>query len=242
MFLKNALKLNWKRAAAELALIVVGVSIALTADSWLAARVEKARVDQLLDSLEVEWTAELKRIDVSLNQWSHATADMIRVINASEGNPPSLTATEAASLVQQSYEWRTFKPSDGALNTLLADGVQNIEDPSLRLAVASWQSVLGELVAEQAALRALGAVDEPRISTKIAQNSGKAFPNELNEYLNSMYGMEAGAFALAAIADEEWVAIQRQTLDMLIRYQSDLISVRETLKINLVLLHDRKTN
>jgi hypothetical protein len=242
MVRKNAFTLNWRQAAADVLLIVVGVSIALAADSWLAERAEKVRTDQLLDSLEIEWTAELKRIDSYVNEWDHAMAGMMRIVKAHNDSPPNLTTTEADSLLRQAYNWTTYKPSEGALNTLLVDGVQNIEDASLRLAVASWHSVLGDLTAEQAALRQLGAIDEPRIATSIAEKSGKAFPNDIMELSNSMHGMEPGDFALAAIADDEWVANQRQTLGMLWRYQRDLVSVRETLEQNLTVLRQRTRN
>jgi hypothetical protein len=233
---------KWRRAAADILLIVVGVSIALAADSWLADRAEKARTERLLNSLEVEWTAELKRMNAYLDEVNRAMAGIIRMINAHKDGPPNLTVAEAASLLQQAYYWGTFKPSEGALNTLLVDGVQNIEDGSLRLAVSSWHSILDGLVAEQAALRELGTVDLPRISTNIAQKSGKAFPDEVTGFLDSIHGMKPGDFALAAIADDEWVANQRQTLVMLARYQKDLLSVRETLKQNLTLLRERTRN
>ena len=239
---KNAVTVKWKRAAADILLIVIGVSIALAADSWLAERAEKARTNQLLESLEVEWTAELKRMNAYLDELIQPMAGIIRMINAHKDSPPNLTAAEAASLLQQAYGWHTFHPSEGALNALLVDGVQNIEDASLRLAIASWQSILAGPAAEQAALRELGAVDLPRISTNIAQKSGKAFPNEVMEFLHSVHGMERGEFALAAIADDEWVGNQRQTLVMLARYQEDLVSVREILQQNLTLLREQTGN
>ncbi len=242
MVKKNAIAEKWKRAASDILLIVVGVSIALAADSWLAERTEKARTNQLLDALEAEWTAELMRIDAYLDEADQAKAAMIRIINAHKDSPPNLTTAEAASLLKRAYNWHTFKPSDGALTTLLVDGLQNIDDTSLRLAVASWRTVLADLVAEQAALRELGTLDGPRIETKIAQKSGKAYSNEAAEYSYYGYGMDTGDFALAAIADDEWVANWRHILGLLERYQNDLVSVRETLERNLTLMHERAIN
>ena len=239
---KNAFTLNWRQAVVDVFLIVIGVSIALAADSWLGDRIEQARTYQLLDALEDEWTTELDRMNVYLDEVEQTMASIIRAINANEDSPPNLTAAEAASLLQQAYGWHTFHPSDGALNALLVDGVQNIEGASLRLAIASWRSILDGPAAEQAALRELGAVDLPRISTNIAQKSGKAFPNDVKEFLHSIHGMKPGDFALAAIADDEWVANQRQTLVMLARYQADLVLVREILEQNLTLLRERTSN
>ena len=239
---KYAITLSWRRTVGEVLLIVVGVSIALAADSWLAEKAEKVRTNRLLDSLEVEWTKELKRMDLHVDKLDASKAAIIGTINAHNEAPPSLTTTGAASLLLKSYDWTTFKPSEGALNTLLVDGLQNIDDTSLRLAVASWRNVLAEIVAEQTALRVKGTLDGPRISARIAQESGKAYSNESARYSYYGYGMETGDFALTAFADNEWVANQRHTLDLLNRYQSQLVSVRETLDQNLTLLRERERN
>jgi len=239
---KNAFTLNWKQAATEFILIVVGVSIALAADSWLAESDKTERIELLLDSLEAEWTADLEYMDANLEGVGQAMPAILRMISAHEDSPQDLTAAEAASLLGQAYDWHLYHPSDGALNTLLVDGVQNIEDASLRLAIASWRSTLDSLANEKAALSELGTVDEPRIGTIIAQESGKAFPNDVAEYPYFTHGMEPGDFALAAIGNDEWVALQRHTLGMLFRYQHAMASVRDTLEQNLTLLRERANN
>ncbi len=231
-----------KLSLTEVLLIVVGVSIALAADSWFVEKSEETRTNQLLDALEVEWAAEIERMNTYTEEYDRAMEAMIRIINAHTLGQPILAEREAAALLQQAYNWRTFNPSEGALNALLADGIQNIDEPSLRLAVGSWHSVLGNLVAEQAALRELGAVEDPRISTRIVRDSGKAIPSGVTEYSRSIYGMEQGDFALAATADDEWVANQSQTLGMMLRYQQDMVFVRDTLERNLSLLRERKRN
>jgi len=239
---KNAITETFKRAATDILLIVVGVSIALTGDSWLAQRAENARTNQLLDALEAEWAAELVRMDTYLDELSQAKLAIITAINANRDNPPKLTASEAASLLRQTFRWGTFKPSDGALNTLLVDGLQNIDDTSLRMAVASWRTVLAEIVAEQAALRELGTLSEPMIGARIAQESRTAYSSEADEYSYDGYGMDAGIYALAAFADDEFIANKRHLLDLLNRYQKQLVSIRATLERNLTMLQERPPN
>jgi len=239
---KNRIAEYLKRAAADVLLIVVGVSIALAADSWLAERNEKIRTKQLLDALEAEWTEELIRIDEYHAEANLAKIAMIQIINAHKDSPPQLTAKEAASLLEQAHEWHTFKPSDGALTTVLADGLQNIDDASLRLAVASWHAVLAKLVAEQNALRELGTMIGPSIETRIVQESGKAYSNETTHYSSHGQGMDTGEFVLLAIADDEWIAYWRHLVGLLERYQMDLNSVQEELQENLLLLRETTMN
>ena len=237
----NVLALNWRRAAIDVFLIVVGVSIALAADSWLNDRIESSRTDQLLAALEDEWTTELERIDAHIDMLGRAKIAIARIINAHDDGVADLSNQEAAALFD-GYEWSTFKSSDGALSTILVDGVQNIHDRDLRMAIASWRTVLEELDAEQAALRELGTLKGRSLSARVAQKSGERFSYEAMEDDYWSYGMESGEFSRAAIADDEWVANQRHLLNLLYAYQIQLADVRETLKRNLALLREHTRN
>ncbi len=235
---KNAFTLNWRQSVVDVLLIVIGVSIALAADSWLGDRIEQTRTDQLLDALEDEWTTELERIDAYLDKLNGSKTAMARVIKAHDDSPEDLSDQEAAALFD-GYGWGTFKPSDGALSTLMVDGVQNIDDKALRLAIASWRTVLDELSAEQAAMRELGTLKVRSIAANIAHESGERFSGEAMEHNYWAFGMESGAHYRAIIADDEWVATQRHLLNLLYDYQEQLASVRDILIRNLTLLRDR---
>jgi hypothetical protein len=132
---KNVFTLNWRQAVVDVLLIVIGVSIALAADSWLGDRTEQARTNQLLAALEDEWTLELERIDTHIDMLSQAKTAIARVIKTHDDGLGSLSNQEAAALFD-GYGWGTFKPFDGALSTLMVDGVQNIDDRGLRMAIA----------------------------------------------------------------------------------------------------------
>ena len=233
----NIFTLNWRRAVVDVLLIVVGVSIALAADSWLNDRIEQARTNQLLAALEDEWTSELERIDAHIDKLRTAKIFIARIINAHDDGVAGLSNQEAAALFD-GYEWSTFKSSDGALSTIMVDGVQNIDNRDLRMAIASWRTVLEELDAEQAALRELGTLKIRSLSARVAQKSGTRYSHEAMEDDYWSYGMESGEFSRAAIADDEWVANQRHLLNLLYAYQIQLAAVRETLKHNLALLRE----
>ena len=237
---ENPIVSRLRRAITEVLLIVAGVSIALAGDAWLADRAETVRTDLLLDSLEIEWTAELEHLKAYLERTDHAMAGVRQTIMANKDGQLQISAAEAGTILMQSYSWQTYKPSEGALNTLMQDGLQNIEEVPLRMAIASWRAVLAELDAEQAALRELGTIAGPRIASKIAQRSGEAYSGNLQDS-GAVMGMELGAFALAAFSDDEWVAHQRHLLNLLWRYRRQVNSVRDTLEQNLALLRERET-
>jgi hypothetical protein len=241
MINKHTVVPGLKRAVTEVLLIVVGVSIALAGDAWLADKAESARTDLLLDSLEVEWAAELERLESYLESTDQAMVAVAETILANKKGEPPMTAEEAGTILAQSYRWQTYKPSEGALNTLMQDGLQNIDNVPLRMAIASWRTVLAELDAEQAALRELGTVAGPRIASKIAQRSGDAYSSDVENYGEAL-GMDLGEFALDAFADDEWVAHQRHLLNLLTRYRRQVGSVQMTLEHNLELLREKSRN
>lgn len=230
--------LNWRKAISELFLIVVGVSIALAADSWLSDKNEEARTNLLLDSLEEEWATELTRIEEHLNLMNQAKKSIAVMLEARDKNPQDIP-DDLINSYADSSNWGTFKPSNGAHSTLMIDGIQNITDPALRHAIVSWASVIAEIGPEHSALAQLGTIDERTISTKVARNSGVGFTQQAIEKNFWTYGMEQNAFYKAALADEEYVAMQLRVLNLLYAYEEELAVIKQTLEQNLVLLRKR---
>ncbi len=238
---ENVFTLNWRQAVVDVLLIVIGVSIALATDSWLSDRTEHARTNLLLESLEDEWTLELGRIEAQINAVNRSKATLARTIEAHDNDPGNLSNDEALALVDGNV-WGTFKASSGAHSTLMVDGIQNVGDSALRQAIASWSSVLAEVGPEHAALAELGTLTERSISVTIAQSSGERFSQEAMEDDFWSYGMESGAFARAAIANDEWVAYQLHVLNLLYSYEVEMAAIQQTLEHNLTLLREREKN
>lgn len=236
---KKVFVLNWRKAISELFLIVLGVSIALAADSWLSDRNEEARTNLLLDSLEEEWTTELTRIEEHLNLLNQSKKLIGVMLETRDKNPQGIP-NDLIDRYANSNNWGTFKSSSGAHSTLMIDGIQNITDPALRHAIVSWSSVIAEIGPEHSALAELGTRDERAISAKISRNSGAKFSQQAIEKDYWAYGMEQNAFYRAAFADEEFMAYQLRVLNLLYSYEEELAAIAEILKQNLILL--RKHN
>ena len=235
---KNAFTLNWRQAFADVLLIVIGVSIALAADSWLSDRNERARTDLLLDSLEDEWTFELGRLDAHIADLNQAKTGLARLIEAHDNGLEDLSDDELAAL-GTGLTWGTFKPSSGAYSTLMADGIQNVRDPALRQAISAWSSVMAEVGPERATLSQLGTLTERRVSVEVARNSGELFSREAMEDDIWAYGMETGAFYRVAIPNDEWIEFQLLVLNLVYSYEEELSAIRDTLERNLTILRER---
>ncbi len=238
---RNVFTLNLRQAFFDVLLIVIGVSIALAADSWLSDRNERARTYLLLDALEDEWTSELGRLDVHITSLNKTKIGLARVIEAHDNGAEHLSNDEAAALGTENF-WGTFKPSTGAHSTLMADGIQNVRDPILRQAIAAWSSVMAEVGPEHATLGQLGTLTERRVSVAVARNSGELFSQAAMEEDLWAYGMETGAFFRVAIADDEWIEYQLLILSLVHSYEKELAAIRHTLERNLTLLREHAGN
>ena len=53
---------------------------------------------------------------------------------------------------------------------------------------------------------------------------------------------KSGAFARAAIANDEWVAYQLHVLNLLYSYEVEMAAIQQTLEHNLTLLREREKN
>ncbi len=65
-------KIPWKRTTVEVSAIVASILLAFAIDAWWEERTEQARADELLLSLELEWSTEIQRIDERLNEYDRS--------------------------------------------------------------------------------------------------------------------------------------------------------------------------
>lgn len=233
--------LNWRQAFADILLIVIGVSIALAADSWLSHRIEQARTNRLLDSLEHEWTVELGRLDVHIADLNRSKTAFVRIIELHDSGLENISDDELVVLSKE-FAWGTFKPLSGAHSTLMADGIQNVRDPALRQAIAAWSSVMAEVGPEHATLAQLGTLTERQVSVEVARNSGELFSQEAMEADLWAYGMTTSAFYRVAIPDVEWIKYQLLVLNLVYSYEEEMVAIREVLERNLILLRKHTRN
>ncbi len=134
-------KIPWKRTTVQVSAIVASILLAFATDAWWEERTERVRADELLLSLELEWSTDVHRIDERLNEYDRAITAMIRFLDAHSTGASNLSPSDAVEIIRNMRRWSTFKPSVAAYEVLLAYGLDRIEDRDLRLAVASWPSV-----------------------------------------------------------------------------------------------------
>ena len=132
---------SWKRALSELALIVIGVLIALAVNAWWSRRQDDARQRAYLRQLLVDVLGNEQDIDRVLTQSRSATAALERLVDAFDAAGPLPPCDTLASLIRTSLTYSSADLRSGTYAAMMATGeVRLIRDDSLRAHVISYAS------------------------------------------------------------------------------------------------------
>ncbi len=235
----NRLNISWPRLLAEGTAIVVSILLAFWIQAWWEDRTARIKTEELLSSLEFEWESDLVAIDTVLEDARRVSGAMIRVIEANQSGPSTLSDSEAVVLMNQQRGWHTYKPSTDALSVVLDFGLDNVESIELRMAIVSWPDEFRNVAAEKDAVEELALMHLRNEWSRIAHSLGGSWNSAGDPISDRWFGVEPNDIAPAIIADEEATRVTRRVLDMLSQYQRQLAEVRARLAENLALLQAR---
>lgn len=137
----TAQNINWRLAAGEFVLIVVGILLALAIDSWAEERKELAQADVYLKDMAAELRADMQHLEKSRERLEtiKSSATRLLLILASgeiEADDPGgllMVAVAGEGVVRESAIWHEIQMT-GALRL--------IPDPSLRSSIVSHYLVV----------------------------------------------------------------------------------------------------
>jgi hypothetical protein len=128
--------INWRYAVGEVLLIVIGVSIALAANSWYENRQERAEeraiLSQLREALDVDLLTFGEYQETHLQQ-EQDIIDLLEFMEGSEPYQPRLTPK-----FRSIRRWRGVEVNTAAYETLKSRGLQLISDGELRTRITFY--------------------------------------------------------------------------------------------------------
>jgi hypothetical protein len=140
-------------AIGEVVLIVVGIMIALSLDSWWTARQERAEERELLVSLQADYRANLSSLRADREKLTNLVAAADRILKYMDG----VEAADPARDLRRLTAYSTFDPSNGALNDIIGSGaLELIKSDSLRIRLSRWEGLLGDVKEDEQRLMQLG--------------------------------------------------------------------------------------
>jgi hypothetical protein len=133
------------RLAGEFAVIVVGVLVALVAESWWSERDERRYEAELRADMLEEFRTNLEIVAADLEE-NAVVADLLNQV-AEMGDGELLTRPDSAFAFFASGDlsWAGFDPMMGSAQALVQSGnLGAIADRALRLRLSNWSGLLDE--------------------------------------------------------------------------------------------------
>ncbi len=129
-------------ALGEIVLIVIGIFIAFSLNTWWDDRSERVAEELLLEDLHAELVSNLAALDNS-DGVARASFEATEVLLAMTGPDASAEPRKVDSLLNATLSIATFDPSTGTLEQILRlDGIRLIKCEPLRRELARWDEQL----------------------------------------------------------------------------------------------------
>ena len=129
-------------ALAEFAIVVIGVFVALAAESWWSTREERAYEREIRADMVSEFDANLRilREDLAVNDTAVARMTWWGALD-----DRSIDSIPADSFTAIAPRWAGFDPEMGSVRALVeSNGLASISDRDLRTHLARWAGLLQE--------------------------------------------------------------------------------------------------
>ena len=135
----DKLKVNWRQAAGEALLLLLGVLLALGGQAWWEARVERENSREYVDNLLLEVQENRAGLDRLIERHSRYIAAGTSMLNEIQGGRADASADVILEQLRILGFFSDFRPATSALNNLVGSGGFNLIDSSeLRLAILKY--------------------------------------------------------------------------------------------------------
>lgn len=160
----------WGRLAAEFVVIVVGVLVALAADTWLEERDDRRTEQEILTRLSDEFATNAERLGESQEIQRDMLAAAEALFELTGPTTPAVEEDSVALLILDAMKRTTFTPVSGVLNSTVSTGQLGlVRDEALREELAAWPDLVRALnESEQAAWTDVDQHFIPYLSERLA--------------------------------------------------------------------------
>jgi hypothetical protein len=230
-------KIPWLRIFAEGVAIVASILLAFGIDALWDARSDKLRSERLLQALEQEWTSDLGQLDNRIERLKVVLAAAEEVIDRTRSGAFDLGGDDGNEWWERLF-FGIYKPSQGALNALLLNDLNSVVNVELRVAIASWPGVLGEVAPEASARLQIEQFDFRRAMSRVAlQLQIESSFEPPDEQMNTTLGVvPPDALVDAMFKDDDVLLALAHRYQISVLYVRQLGEIRAVLASNLALL------
>lgn len=124
----------------ELVIVIVGILMAISIDSWWQDRHDRIAEQALLHALRTEFQANAAELDLQFTWYENRFASVEELLRLGPA-ATDLPADSLAAVWTWVFRGGTYDPATGVLTSAMASGeIALIEDRDLRRTLAAWQA------------------------------------------------------------------------------------------------------
>lgn len=138
MIRKPNFKLNWKYAFGEIALIFIGISLAIAFQNWNENRKAAAFEKEVLEEIETALAFDISELHLIGAAYSEADLMIDKVLNYAEHGGTQAQKDSIAYWLGKFLSFDRFNPSTSAYEVLKSEGLQHITNKGLRLLITEY--------------------------------------------------------------------------------------------------------
>lgn len=143
-----------KYAIGEIALVVIGILIALQINKWNEYRNERITEQKVLHAIYSDFKFNKIEIQQNIKETEETVNGTKNVLSVFSSNVETTTNLQCNELISNMVGFSTFHPSDGALNDLINSGHLNIIlNDSLKDKLSNWNSLVQDVTEDEEYLR-----------------------------------------------------------------------------------------
>lgn len=134
----------FKYAIGEILLVIIGILIAVSINSWNEGRKLLIQEQIILEDLKQEMKVNLEALEIAIEGNENSYQAAIKMIDLFKNTEAfnAMSKSEFSKLVVQLNYNRTYDPSNGILNSIISSGqINQISDKELKYLLASLKEI-----------------------------------------------------------------------------------------------------
>jgi hypothetical protein len=140
---KNKTGKYFKYAIGEVILVVIGILIALSINTWNENRKDGIKEQIILKSLKVNLKENLKLLDLANKATIDAYNSSLNLHELIKPKNTVVNTNQINSLISVMFDYFTFDPNSGAINEIINSGHLNIiKNEELKNQISNWSGTV----------------------------------------------------------------------------------------------------
>ena len=136
-------RVNYRYFISELLIVVAGILIALSLNSWREDNADKNREQFYLKSLKTDFEQSLASLNEILDQNLESDASVKNLLRVIGSRNTSLSNDSTKKLFVKLFGFNRFVPASGTYKEIISSGsLQVLNNDELRIALSSWDDMI----------------------------------------------------------------------------------------------------